>query len=432
MRWKKTACMLLAAVIWVSGISASASSIKSLQNQKSQNEKELKNIQSQISGLESKKNALSSEINGLNDELTETLLNIAVLESDLADKEVQIEEAQIAYEEAKATEERQYEAMKLRIQYLYEAGSESYLELFLTSDSMAEMMNMVDYAGELQEYDNRLLDEYKAAKQAVIELQQRLEEEKAELLEMQEQLEEEKSSLQSMIARKQTEVANFDSQLSAAQAKASEYQQKIKEQNSQIRKLQEEAARAAAAAKAAAAKNAAKSSGGTSSGGTSSGGTSSNGTSSNGNSGDGAMGSSGNSGGSSSGSSGGSSSGSSGGGRTSGGGTGSSIASYGLQFVGRPYVLGGNSLTNGTDCSGFVNLVHAHFGISTPRQSSALAGGGRAVSDSDKQPGDVVCYQGHVGIYIGNNQIVHASTPSSGIKVTNMYYRSVLGIRRYW
>lgn len=416
MRWKRTGCLFLAALIWVSGISASASSIRSLQNQKSQNEKELKNIQSQISGLESKKSALSSEINGLNDELTETLLNIAVLESDLADKEVQIEEAQKAYEEAKATEEQQYEAMKLRIQYLYEAGSESYLELFLTSDSMAELMNKVDYAEELQEYDNRLLDEYKAAKQAVIELQQRLEEEKAELLEMQEQLEEEKANLQSMIARKQNEVANFDSQLSAARARASEYQQKIKEQNSQIRKLQEEAARAAAAAKAAA-KNTAKSSGSTS--------------------GDGAMGSGGSAGDSSSGSSGssgGSSSGSSGssGRGSSGGGGGSSIASYGLQFVGYPYVSGGNSLTSGTDCSGFVNLVHAHFGISTPRQSGAIAGGGRAVSDSDKQPGDVVCYAGHVGIYIGNNQIVHASTPSSGIKVTNMYYRSILGIRRYW
>lgn len=408
--------MFLAALIWVSGISVSASSIKSLQNQKSQNEKELKNIQSQISGLESKKSALSSEINGLNDELTETLLNIAVLESDLADKEVQIEEAQIAYEEAKATEESQYEAMKLRIQYLYEAGSESYLELFLTSDSMAELMNKVDYAEELQEYDNRLLDEYKAAKQAVIELQNRLEEEKAELLEMQEQLEEEKANLQSMISRKQTEVANFDSQLGAARAKASEYQQKIKEQNSQIKRLQEEAARAAAAAKAAA-KNSAKTST----------------KSSNETSGDGAMGggSSGSTSSGSSDSSSGSSSGSSRGSSSSGG-TGSSIASYGLQFVGCPYVSGGNSLTNGTDCSGFVNLVHAHFGISTPRQSGSLAGGGRAVSDSDKQPGDVICYAGHVGIYIGNNQIVHASTPSSGIKVTNMYYRSILGIRRYW
>lgn len=437
MRWKKTGCMLLALLVWITGISASASNIKSLQNQKSQNEKELKNIQSQISGLEGKKNALSSEINGLNDELTETLLNIAVLESDLADKEVQIKEAQIAYEEAKATEEQQYEAMKLRIQYLYEAGSESYLELFLTSDSMAELMNKVDYAEELQEYDNRLLDEYKAAKQAVIELQKRLEEEKAELLEMQEQLEEEKANLQAVIARKQTEVANFDSQLSAARAKASEYQQKIKEQNSQIKRLQEEAARAAAAAKAAA-KNTAKPSGGDSGGAMGGGGGASSdggaaGSSSGNSSSGGSSGSSSSdsSGGGSSDSSGSGSSGSSGS-SSSGGGGGSSIASYGLQFVGNPYVSGGNSLTNGTDCSGFVNLVHAHFGISTPRQSGALAGGGRAVSDSDKQPGDVVCYAGHVGIYIGNNQIVHASTPSSGIKVTNMYYRSILGIRRYW
>ena len=108
------------------------------------------------------------------------------------------------------------------------------------------------------------------------------------------------------------------------------------------------------------------------------------------------------------------------------------IADYGLQFVGYPYVSGGNSLTNGTDCSGFVNLIHAHFGISTPRQSGALAGAGRAVSDADKLPGDVVCYYGHVGIYIGNNQIVHASTAKTGIKVSNMYYRSISCIRRYW
>ena len=115
-----------------------------------------------------------------------------------------------------------------------------------------------------------------------------------------------------------------------------------------------------------------------------------------------------------------------------GSGTGAAIASYGLQFVGYPYVSGGNSLTNGTDCSGFVNLIHAHFGISTPRQSGALAGAGRAVSDADKLPGDVVCYYGHVGIYIGNNQIVHASTAKTGIKVSNMYYRSISCIRRYW
>lgn len=395
MNWKKTLCGLLAAVVLVTGISVSASSIKTVQNQKAQNEKELKNIQSKISSLESQKSALSSELSSLNDELVDTLLNIDILETDLANKEVEIQEAQAAFEEAKATEERQYESMKLRIQYLYESGNEGYLELLLTSESVADLVNKVDYAEELQEYDRRLLDEYKAAKQAVIELQEQLEEEKEELLILEEQMEEEKANLQSMIARKQSQIADFNSQLSAAKAKASEYQKKITEQNAQIKKLQQEAA--AKAAQVTKSAGSSSSSGGTSTG----------------------------SSGSSSGSSKGSSS-------SGGSGTGAAIASYGLRFVGNPYVSGGNSLTNGTDCSGFVHLVYANFGISTPRQSGALAGGGRSVSDADKQPGDVVCYPGHVGIYIGNNQIVHASTEKTGIKVSNMYYRSILCIRRYW
>lgn len=421
MRWKKTACILLAATVFMTSSEHVMATISNIQSQKAQNEKELSNIQSKISNLEGQKNALSNEVSGLNDELTNTLLNIEVLESDLADKEVEIQEAEIAYEEAKATEERQYEAMKLRIQYLYESGNDSYLEILLTSDSIADLVNRVDYAEELQEYDNRLLDEYKAAKQAVIELQARLEQEKEELLEMQAQLEEEKANLQNMITQKKSEIANFDSQLSAARAKVSEYQQKIKEQNAQIKRLQEEAARAAAAKRAA--KNAAKAAE------TSNKSNNSNDSAASSKNYDDEDDDSDDSDGG--GSSGGSSSGG-GGGSSSGGGSGGSIASYGMQFVGHPYVSGGNSLTNGTDCSGFVNLVHAHFGISTPRQSDALAGGGRSVSESDMQPGDVVCYYGHVGIYIGNNQIVHASTERSGIKVSNMYYRSIRCIRRYW
>ena len=411
MRIKRIWCAVLTAAVLTTGISVSATSITTIQSQKSQNEKELKNIQSRISNLESQKSVLSSELSGLNDELVDKLLTIDVLESDLADKEVEIQEAQVAYEEAKATEEHQYESMKLRIQYLYESGNESYLELLLTAKSVADLVNKVDYAEELQEYDRKLLDEYKAAKQAVIDLQQQLEEEKEELEIIEEQTKEEKANLEVMIAQKQNEIADFNSQLSAAKAKASEYQKKIKEQNSQIKKLQQEAAKAAAAVSS-------KASGAASGDTPSSGGSASAGS-----------GSSGGSASAGSGSSGGSASAGSG---SSGGGSGSAIASYGLQFVGNPYVSGGNSLTNGTDCSGFVNLVYAHFGISVPRQSGALAGGGRAVSDADKQPGDVVCYPGHVGIYIGNNQIVHASTAKTGIKVSNMYYRSNIGIRRYW
>ena len=397
MRGKKLCSLVLAAVIFATGVPASATSIKSIQNEKAKNESELKNIQSKISGIESQKSALSSEVSSLNDELTDTLLNIEVLESDLADKEAEIEQAQKDYEAAKATEEQQYDSMKKRIQYLYETGQESYVEMLLTSESVADLVNKVDYAEELQEYDRRLLDEYKAAKQAVIDLQAQLEEEKQELLEMEEQLKQEKANLESVIAQKKSQIADFDSQLSAAKAKVSEYQKKIKEQNAQIKQLQkeEEAQRKAAAAQSS---------------------TSSSGSST-----------------TSSGSTSGYSSKSSGKTATvSGGGGGSSIASTGLRYVGNPYVYGGNSLTNGTDCSGFVHLIHAACGISTPRDSNSLAGGGRAVSESEMLPGDVVCYYGHVGIYIGNGQIVHASTPSSGIKVSNMYYRSIRCVRRYW
>lgn len=273
MRLKRTWCVLLAAVVWITGMTTVSATINSIQSQKAQNERELQNIQSRISSLESQKSALSNELSGLNDELVDTLLNIEILESDLADKEVEIQEAQAAYEEAKATEERQYESMKLRIQYLYESGNVGYMELLLTSESVADLVNKVDYAEELQEYDRRLLDEYKAVKQAVIELQKRLEEEKEELLILQEQMEQEKANLQSMIARKQNEISDFNNQLNAAKSKAGEYQRKIKEQNAQIKKLQEEAARVKAA-KEAAAKKAKSASGGKSSD-TSSAGTSS-------------------------------------------------------------------------------------------------------------------------------------------------------------
>ena len=127
-------------------------------------EKALKDVQSKISILESQRSSLSSEVNSLNDSLTDTLLNIEVLESDLADKEVEIEQAQEDYEAAKATEDKQYASMKTRIQYLYESGETSYVELLLTSEDVGDLINKVDYAEELQESDRRLLDQYKAAK----------------------------------------------------------------------------------------------------------------------------------------------------------------------------------------------------------------------------------------------------------------------------
>lgn len=116
----------------------------------------------------------------------------------------------------------------------------------------------------------------------------------------------------------------------------------------------------------------------------------------------------------------------------SGSGAGTDVANYALQFVGNPYVYGGSSLTNGTDCSGFVMSVYANYGVSLPHSSSSLRSSGSSVEGglSAAQPGDVICYSGHVGIYIGDGQIVHASTAKTGIIVSSADYRQVLAVRR--
>lgn len=112
------------------------------------------------------------------------------------------------------------------------------------------------------------------------------------------------------------------------------------------------------------------------------------------------------------------------------GGNGQAVVDFAMQFVGNPYVWGGTSLTNGADCSGFVQAVYANFGISMPRTSSAMRSAGVGVSYSEAQPGDVICYDGHVGIYMGNGQIVNAIDEAHGIGVSSATYTNIITVRR--
>lgn len=111
-------------------------------------------------------------------------------------------------------------------------------------------------------------------------------------------------------------------------------------------------------------------------------------------------------------------------------GTGQAVVDYACQFIGNPYVWGGTSLTGGADCSGFVQSVYKHFGITLPRTSGEMRSSGRGVSYSEAIPGDIVCYDGHVGIYMGDGQIVNAINSRKGIGILPATYTNIITVRR--
>lgn len=392
---------------------------KNAQQQANDAKNKLSGINSQISSISGAMGDLGEEIDSVSEELVGLLTAINMIETDIENKKEEIAQTEIEYEEAVRVENEQYEAMKIRAKYMYEQGEKSYLSIFLESESLSDALNKADYIEQLYSYDRAMLEKYKLAVSHTKDVWDKLEEEKSELETSEIELKGEKATLEEVQRELKTEYENYDVMLSKAKQQAASFTAKINQETDKIKKLEQEKKKkeeqaeakkkekedakkkaekeAAEAALAAGDINKASEIAETSIAESS---------------------------------------------RTSsdsskksvptvsGSGTGASVASYALQFVGNPYVAGGTSLTKGADCSGFVQSVYKNFGVSLPRSSYSQSTVGKSVSYSDAQAGDIIYYGGHVGIYIGNGQIVHASTERTGIKVSSATYRSIVSIRR--
>lgn len=401
------AVMLVVAAAMTQALSVNASTMSKAKDAKKAAESDLNKANSQIETIEKQQQALQSEINAKDAELVNLLVNIGILEDELDSKNAQLEQVTADLAEAEQTEADQYASMKKRIQFMYERGDTAMIEALLGSENMADFLNRVEYVSEVYDYDRNLLTQYQTTVQQVADLKSTVETEKAELEAMEDEYAAQQTELENVLAAKKAKMGDYNNQLATAQAEAEAYKKTIAAQNAIIKeeerkqKEQEEKARAAAAK--ASAGNSNSSTSGTGNTGNSTGGTSSNST------------------------------GSSGGGENPSYSTsvsGSSVVSYACQFVGNPYVWGGTSLTNGADCSGFVMSVFAHFGVSLPHSSGALQGCGKAVSYANAQPGDLICYSGHVAIYMGGGQIVHAQSTAVGITTSSATYRTIVAVRR--
>jgi cell wall-associated NlpC family hydrolase len=362
-------------------------------------------LDSEIAENKSKRKKLEQKISDANDELDEVMKELDDLNTQIADKQAEIEQAAADLVVAKDELADEYAAMKLRIQFMYENNQQdSFWTAIFEADGLVDMLTRVEYIADVYASDRKLMTQYQETLQQVEDLNTQLAGEMEELVALQEEseskqraLEETIASLQadedelaSLISDLQSQQKSYENQLAKFEQKKEEYQQTISEQEEIIRQLEAAAARQDAAT-------------------------------------------------------------------YEGGGTGESntlgsadyltddsynpspatdvtgadVVAYAQQFVGNPYVWGGNSLTEGADCSGFVHQVFKHFGIDTPRYSQSFKSSGQAVSYNNMQPGDVVVYDGHVAIYAGGGLIVEAQSTKAGITNTrSVNCHTITAIRR--
>ena len=327
-----------------------------------------------VDDLKDNKAAKESEVSSLQDQLTDIMSKLGDLEESLIEKGEEITKAEEDLKEAQEKEQEQYEAMKKRIKFMYEEGDTTALETLVTAENFSDLVNKAEYVQNVHTYDRKQLEEYIETKQQIADLKTTLEDEQKNMESMQAEYENKESELSSTIESKKAEVANLDSQIQAAAA-----------------------AEALAAQQQAAAAN--NNNGGGS------------GNRNNGGNGTKPAPAPTPSGGGS--------------GNTS---TAQAIVNAAYSQLGVPYVWGGTTPGVGLDCSGLTQYCHRVAGISIGRTSEVQGGGGKAVSNP--QPGDLVCYGSHIGIYIGGGQMIHAPHTGDVVRVANVYGSP--WYRRYW
>jgi cell wall-associated NlpC family hydrolase len=332
---------------------------------------ELDDLEDEMDELEDHFADLEDQLSDKAKELSDLLMDQEILENDIKATQEAIDQAEKDLVVAKEKEAQEYEAMKLRIQYMYENSTQdSVIDAILNANGVVDMLNRVEYVSQVHKSDRELLEEYKKAVEEVEILAATLEMEMNDLVTMREVYEHQEAALESALAQLEEEADNYEDQLATAKRRARELSDYIAEQNRLIALQQQQN------------NNNNNSSSGNSKPSTSGGYL-------NDPSYDPAFGSNV---------------------------TGEELVNYALQFVGNPYKWGGNSLTNGCDCSGFVNLIYRHFGFkNVPRQSQAFKSYGQPVAFANIKAGDIVVYPGHVAIYIGNGKIVEAQSTRAGI-----------------
>lgn len=369
-------------------LTVEATTAKEIQDRINQHQGELDDINSKIDSLSDEQELIEEKISDLNAEIINTMTSIGMKEDEIAAKEVELTDKQgeidvteAEYETAKAKEEKQHTDMIARIRRMYENGNTTYLGLFLQGEGLGDMLNRMDYVEKIYEYDRTKLEEYEAVKNQVHDLWDQLVSEKNKLQSDKDQLELDKQELQNqkteldgMLAKKKQESANFDAEIKKYKQEASVAKKLLQQEKDELKKLQNKNKPSIDNIKPTNYTDIID--------------------------------------------------------KASGSDLGKKIAKYGCQYIGNPYVAGGTSLTNGADCSGFTFRIYSDFGYSLPRTSYQQRSVGKGVEYNEAQPGDLICYEGHVALYIGGGLIVHASSAKTGIKISNAQYRTILAVRR--